>query len=269
MTWLRQALPAYSQIAMMWVKRERQSHSNSAIWMAGSIVQIFLMVAIWKAAYGTRPSVAGMGLGQVTTYVALVTFQTWLIPPFIVGFMQERVRQGVVAVDLVRPVGLLGQIAAHQVGMTLSYGLYLIVALPVAMLVGWVGAPVTPGAGVAYGLSIALGYATSVMVGMLMALAAFWLFQVGGIQMMYFFIGRFFSGGIVPLSFLPGPLQFAARAMPFQAMGFIPAGIYVGVIRGSAVLWDLLIQAGWFLCLLLLARLIWALARRSLLIQGG
>jgi ABC-2 type transport system permease protein len=77
------------------------------------------------------------------------------------------------------------------------------------------------------------------------------------------------SGALVPIVLFPVWLQGVANVLPFQAIVWTPARIYLGTIHGTeAVMW-LAIEAAWGVGLWILARLMWKVAVRKLVIQGG
>jgi ABC-2 type transport system permease protein len=77
------------------------------------------------------------------------------------------------------------------------------------------------------------------------------------------------AGTIVPLSLFPGWLEGLVLALPFRGIAYVPLSIYTGAIRGAEIWINILAQLAWAGALILLTRLIWLLARRRLVVQGG
>jgi ABC-2 type transport system permease protein len=59
------------------------------------------------------------------------------------------------------------------------------------------------------------------------------------------------------------------RLLPFASMVNTPVEVYLGVVSGPALAGALLIQVGWAIALVMLARTVLASGLRRLVIQGG
>jgi ABC-type uncharacterized transport system permease subunit len=186
---------------------------------------------------------------------------TWLI--------SRKVREGKIAQDLARPVGLILQLLAHQIGSTLVFSLIGLALLPLAMVVGVIRPPPTLEAAVLYVASVVLAVGVVTSIGLIMGFVAFWTLETGGIQAIYRFTNLFFAGGLVPLWLFPGPLRTVAELLPFQTQANIPVSIYVGRITGVDALRGLAVQLVWVVVLGLVARFVWSRALRRVVIQGG
>lgn len=237
--------------------------------LIGLLVQVFLLSVVWRSVYHDRGAVAGIDLHTQLAYTTFGSVQYWLFTPWTFSVIPARVRTGRIAVDLVRPLPFLGQVTATQAGITAGMAPFAVVALPVAVLIGGAAAPASATAGAAYVLSLVLAYGISTLFASAVGMAAFWTTEVSGFFMIYRMIGQFLSGALVPLWFMPGWLAGLAHALPFQATNYTPLAIYLGHDRGSRVVTDLLVQAGWLAVAVLLLRLVWSRALRRVISQGG
>jgi ABC-type uncharacterized transport system permease subunit len=146
---------------------------------------------------------------------------------------------------------------------------FLIVVLPLAMLVGGLQPPASPGAGVLYLGSLALAFAINTLLDLLLGLTVFWTLELEGFQTIFWFVKKFFAGALVPLWFFPPTLHAIANVLPFQAIAFVPVAIYLGKVEGPAVLTALGLQLSWIVALGALARFVWHRAVRRVVVQGG
>ena len=64
-------------------------------------------------------------------------------------------------------------------------------------------------------------------------------------------------------------LQSAAEVLPFQAMAYTPAMLYLGRLEGGELWWRLGGQLGWAVLLWVAARAAWGAASRRLTVHGG
>jgi ABC-2 type transport system permease protein len=262
-------LPAYLQIAALWPKMAFTYRVDLAFWVFSILLKIYLLKVIWTAVYAGRGVAEGVELRQVIAFITLAQLQTWVMFPRIAEYIQERVYDGKIALDLARPVPFLGQLLAHQLGSTASYLPFVLLAVPFAFVFGGFVPPASWSAGLLYLLSLALGYLVATLLGMLIGLVSFWTLQTWGAIAIYDYTNQFFTGALVPLWFFPAWLRQVADLLPFQAQAFIPISIYLGQVPARDIPAALGIQVGWVVVLFALAWAVWQRAMRRVIIQGG
>ncbi|WP_327334367.1 ABC transporter permease [Streptomyces anulatus] len=233
------------------------------------LLQIWLLTVVWKALYDGREEVDGLGLTAMTAYATLTTLQYQLVSPWRSSPIDQRVREGKVAVDLLRPVGFPGQMLSGQLGWASAAVPVLLVALPFALLIGAGRAPASAAAGFAYPVALIGALLVNQLLGLLLGMISFWTLEVSGALMAYRFVAQFFSGALVPLWFMPGPVRTAAEWLPFQATSYTPAAIYLGQVEGLGIAAALGVQLAWIGALGALAAFVWSRARRRVMSQGG
>jgi ABC-2 type transport system permease protein len=262
--------PAYRKLAGLQLKTTLAYRSSLLGGLVVVLLRIALLNAVWTAAYSGRPSVDGVELPDLLTFISLANLQLVLMQPMLVWYIQRRIHEGKIALDLVRPVPLLGQLFAQQVGATVGLVPFVALGVPFAMLLGNLALPATPAAAVAYLVSLALAYLISMLIGLLMGLVAFWTVQSLGVGVIYEFAAQFFGGALIPLMFFPPLLLGIARVLPFQAQVTIPASIYTGAISGGGDLAAAFaLQLFWVVALALIVGGVWRYARRVVTVQGG
>ncbi|MFE4539034.1 ABC transporter permease [Streptomyces scopuliridis] len=244
----------------------RTSYLSTFVMM---LLQIYLLTVVWSAFYDGREEVDGIGLGTMTAYATLATLQYNLVSPWRSSPIDQRVREGKVAVDLLRPIGFPGQMLAGQFGWISASVPVLVVALPFALLVGAGRAPESPAAAFAYPLALLGALVVNQLLGLLLGMVSFWTLEVSGALLAYRFVAQFFSGALVPLWFMPDPVRAAAELLPFQATAHTPAAVYLGQIEGPGIAAALGVQLWWIVALGGLATLVWSRARHRVLSQGG
>jgi len=239
------------------------------------LVQIFALQMVWTWVYADQTAVTGSGgAGQIPlavqlAYVTLSTVQFWALNHWGVYSLQQRVREGRVATDLARPLGLLWQATMGQVGTIAGSLPFVAVALLIAMVFGGVAAPASAAALLGYVASLLLATVISVQLSLLLDMTSFWSLEVTGIYLSFSLVSRFLSGSLVPLWFMPEWLRVLAALFPFQATTFSPVAIYLGVVQGPAMWQALGIAAGWVVILAVALRLSWRRVLNRLIVQGG
>jgi ABC-2 type transport system permease protein len=231
-------------------------------------VQIFVLRTVWSAVYDGRSEVDGISADTLLVYITISTVGSWFLPHNTGWFIQERIRSGDIALDLVRPFHVLKQVSCQAVGQGLGYASSLLVVLPMAALVGSLDPPSPPYL-MAYLVSYALAFLVSVEIGLITGMFAFWMQESNGVRIAIMIVGNVFSGAMVPLWLMPDALRFVVQLLPFQAMDFLPASIYSGQATGWDAVTPLVIQVFWIGILSGVVRWMWKLAQRKIVIHGG
>ena len=101
----------------------------------------------------------------------------------------------------------------------------------------------------------------------LVSLSAFWVIgDVRGILQLATTVMLFGTGNLVPLQMLPDGIETVARWLPFAAMLQFPGQVLLGTWSGPVLL---VVQAAWILVLHTIGRLVFRVATRRLVIDGG
>jgi ABC-2 type transport system permease protein len=262
-------LRAYWQLAMVWPQIAYAYRFNILFWMLETVMRIYILGVVWTTVYREQGGVAGLALDDLITYLTLANLQLMVTYPIVGEMIQTRVREGLIAIDLARPVPLLGQLVSQQIGATLGLMPPLLLVLPLAFLLGSLRLPSSPEAALLYLASTALAYAILVEIALLLGLLAFWTVETWAFNGIYQFVNQFFAGALVPLILFPDWLRLVANMLPFQTQAHVPLSIYVGQLTGAAALQGLLLQAFWVVALAALAQLLWKRAEQKIVVQGG
>ena len=263
-------LPAYLQIVRGRIKTAATYRQNIFFLVAICVVQIFVLRKVWTALYQGHRVVDGMTLHTLLVYLTLANLQNWVLADSTVSrYMYDRIREGQVAFDLVRPTGFVPQMFAHLVGSTCSTMLFALVALPFVALAGTLGMPHSADAFLLYVVSLVFGYGITLLLTLLLGMIAFWTMEISGLTMLYFLVNQFFAGALVPISIFPGPLRILAEILPFQTTTYSPVAIYVGRLRGEQAFQAIAVQLLWLALLCLAARVVWRRALHRVVVQGG
>jgi ABC-2 type transport system permease protein len=263
--------PAYRQIVRGRVQMALTYRQNSFFLLALVVVQIFVLRKVWTALYANGHSTNLLGLHALVVYLSIVNLQNWVLQdPSVSFYMYERIREGVVAFDLVRPTGFVPQMFAHLVGSTFAALLFVLPAVPIVFFAGSLGTPASLAAGLLYIVSVTAGAVIAMLLTLMLGMIAFWTMETHGITMLYILVNSFFGGALVPLTLFPHPLEILARSLPFQATLYTPVGIYVGQISsGRDAAGAIGVQFGWVLVLSMASLAMWKRALHRVVVQGG
>ncbi|RPF40799.1 ABC-2 type transport system permease protein [Streptomyces sp. Ag109_G2-6] len=234
----------------------------------------FIVAYTYIALWDERPHLGGYDQAQALTFVWVS--QALLAAASLIGGgfqeeLQERIRTGDVAVDLYRPADLQAWWLATDLGRAgfqlLGRGLLPLAAGACAFTLAL---PSDPLRWLLFLLSVALGLVVGFGVRYLLALAAFWLLDGAGVNLMATVVTVFFSGMLLPLTVFPGGFGEVVRLLPWAAMLQVPLDVLLGTHAGSGgAVRALGFQAVWAVGLLGAGRLVQSAATRKVVVQGG
>lgn len=270
MTAAHSPIAGYLKLARLQVAITYAYRMQVAGFLVTSLLQIFLLRVVWTAVYDGRATVDGVPLPDLITFLTVGQLQLLAMQPMMVWYLERRIHEGQIGLDLVRPLPFLGQLLAQQVGATVGYLPFLILAIPFAFVLGNLGPPASPLAAAVYLASFLLGYAVAMLIGLLMGLVAFWTVRALGVAVIYRFAAQFFGGALIPLFLMPDGLRVVSEVLPFQAQAHIPLSIYTGrIVEVEAIARAIGLQLFWIGALAVLAWLGWRRARRIVTVFGG
>jgi ABC-2 type transport system permease protein len=233
------------------------------------IIYSYAYLALWAQ----RPDAGGYDATDAVTYVwigqaLLMTVAVW--GGGSTDDLAERIRTGDVAIDLYRPVGLLGWYLAADLGRAAYH--FLARGLG-PTVIGWVlfdiRLPVSGAAAVGFLVSLVLAVLTSFAIRFLVATTVFWWLDQSGVKMMSGVLAIFFSGMALPLVIFPEPWRSIALALPWASYLQTPADIWLGKREGVDLLLGLGQQVAWIAVLMLASHAVLGLATRKVVVQGG
>ncbi|MFD8416827.1 ABC transporter permease [Streptomyces sp. NPDC059650] len=234
----------------------------------------FILAYTYLALWDERPGLGGYDQAQALTFVWVS--QAMLAAAALIGGgfqeeLQERIRTGDIAVDLYRPADLQLWWLAADLGRA-AFQLVARGAVPLAAgaLAFELALPADPLRWLLFLVSVLLGLVVSFALRYLLGLAAFWLMDGSGVNLMATVASVFFSGMLLPLTVFPGGFGELVRVLPWSAVLQVPMDVLLGRDAGAAgVARALAFQAGWVVVLLGLGRLVQSAATRKVVVQGG
>ncbi|GAB3040157.1 ABC transporter permease [Nocardioides flavus (ex Wang et al. 2016)] len=233
------------------------------------IIYSFAYLALWDA----NPTAGGYDAQDAVTYVwlgqaLLMTIALW--GGGATDDLAERIRTGDVAIDLYRPVGIVGWYLASDLGRA-AYHLLTRGVGPtlIGLVVFDIALPRSSVHALAFAASLVLAVVVSFAIRFLVASTAFWLLDQSGVKVMSGAFAIFFSGMMLPLVLFPGWLGTLARALPWASYVQVPADIWLGTHSGTGLLAALGFQVAWAVVLLAVCQGVLRVATRKVVVQGG
>jgi ABC-2 type transport system permease protein len=233
------------------------------------VIIAYTYLALWEA----RPDLGGYGVAQALTFAwvaqALIA-PVGLFGGFIIDDLSERVRTGAAAIDLHRPVSLLGLRLAEDLGRAayhlLARGLPPTIAGAVLFDLAW---PDRIGTWIAAMVAIVLAVVVGFGLRYLLGLLAYWIIDVQGPAWVLVIMQLFFSGMMLPLVVFPDWLRAVADVLPFRCLVQIPIDVLLSEDTGTEVAPLIGVQLLWVAVLLGAGAALTRFAVRKVVVQGG
>jgi ABC-2 type transport system permease protein len=229
-------------------------------------LRYYMLLAVAVSAGG---SVAGYDAPKLATFVWASQGVMAVIAMGWTSEHAERIRSGDVVVDLLRPVDPVWHQLAVDVGRA-GFDLLTRFTLPLAAGVLFFDL-YEPRHLVTYPqfvLSVALAVVVSFACRFVVSCATYWLLDIRGPAILWMLLSGLLSGLYFPLRLLPEPwVSVVTYGTPFPALIQTPLDI---LVERTEHPWRmLLVQAGWAVAILALARHVQRRAERKLVVQGG
>ncbi len=220
------------------------------------VTQIFLWTAIFAAA-GTD-QIVGYSLNNFVAYYLLTMVSRALSSmPGLASGIARQIRDGEIKKFLIQPIDMIGFLLLGRMAHKLVY--YAVALGPFALVFflcrsyfpGWP----EPRVMAAYICSLAMAFLLGFFLEATIGMISFWILEVSSLLFVYMLFNFFFSGHMFPLDMLPAPWSTLVQMTPFQYLAYFPAAVFLGKIRGEALVLGLCVQLFWVLLFLGVSRL--------------
>jgi ABC-2 type transport system permease protein len=261
-------LEPYIEFAKKAFARESTYRLEVLTEVGSLVLRVYLLRSLWTALYSQNAIPLNLPLHSMITYATVALLMSLILEVDGTRLIREKLREGTIATDLMKPISLPFYFFADGVGQTLLHAVLVIPSLLFALLLVHIDVP--PAATLAvFAIAFLLGYCVNFFINFLMNSVAFWTLETFAIQLIVRWVSDLLSGQIIPLTFFPGIFGTIVFALPFAAVYSTPLLIYVGVITPAQ--WPLALgaQALWLLLFSGLSAIVWHAAERRVVIQGG
>ena len=236
-----------------------------------SLSTVFLlltMLYLWRTILASGAQ-AGFSWPQMKAYL-LVAFVANTVVSMSTDYrMASRIRDGMVAIDLTRPISYqLARLAEASGCAVFEYGTSILFVLVAMLVFGGVALPGGLHASL-FVVSLFLVLPLKFTIVYSTTLLCFWTQNYMGINWARTAITNLMSGALIPLAFFPGWLRTLGEVLPFQGLAYTPAMLFLDRFSDRDALLAVTVQLGWAMGLWLLASLAWRKASRRLTVQGG
>ncbi len=258
----------YVEFARKALDREATYRFEVVTSIGSLLVRVYLLRSVWTALYKQNAAPAGMSLHAIITYSTVALLMSLILEVDGTRLIRDKVREGTIATDLMKPIDLPLYFFSEGVGQTAFHAITILPSLLLALLLVHVDVP-SAGTFFVFVVSFVLGYFVNFALNFLMNAVAFWTLETFAIQLMVRWASDLLSGQILPLAFFPGVLGWIVERLPFAAIYSTPLRIYIGDLPPAEWLPALGVQALWLALFGALSYVVWRAASRRVVVQGG
>lgn len=243
------------------------------VWVLATTMP-FISLVMWRAVSegGLVTSTAGRAWGQAdfTTYFLSVFIVRQLISAWAAWEMNFEVRQGTLAMRLLRP---MHPILSYAMSNLAALPMRIVVAMPVVVLLLLNGAakdlPRDPLLWLVWCASLLGGWLVTFLAQV--AIGSLSLFMESSVKIMDLWLALFFvfSGYLYPLEFFPPAVRAVADWLPFRSQIAVPVEIMVGRHELYPALQLLARQWMWVFALGVLGLSLWNAGLKRFQAYGG
>jgi len=248
---------------------------NFFVFVFGNLLKTFVVYYLWKAVFynSTTSTLSGFTLEDMIIYIFISGITAATISCNTDGVIGQEVRQGSIAINLIRPINYEIRMLFDSLGAFVYQFTFVAVpiwlALVISRYVHTKSLPPSLGTILIYLLSLMLGFITLFLFNFCFGLLAFHVTGMWGLSNLKRAIISFVSGELIPIAFFPLWFQKCLSLLPFSSMNYIPVMIYLKKLTGAGLVQALSVQIFWVFALFLVSKWMWSRAIKQLTILGG
>ncbi len=263
-----QVLEPYVEFARKAFAREATYRVEVFTNLGSLVLRVYLLRQLWVALYSQNATPAAIPLHAMLTYATVALLMSLVLEIDGTRAIREKVREGTIATDLMKPIVLPFYFFSDGVGQTLFHALLIVPAIFLSLFLVHIDVP-GPATLAAFALSFLAGYAVNFCLNFLMNVVAFWTLETFAVQLMIRWASDLLGGQIIPLAFFPGLLGTIVERLPFASIYSTPLRIYIGDLPPAQWPAAIAVQFGWLALFALFGAIVWRAAQTRVVSQGG
>ena len=234
-------------------------------------LMMYCFYALWSVLFDQGMGYVGATKLQVLVYgvygAAVTTFVT---RDGCQTYIRERIRQGTMDADILKPLGLqthmLMRDAAQKISKLVQFTLPTLILFILITRLFFL--PTLLNAAL-FLLSVALAYGVLFSINYLFGMLCFYTLSVENISFCYTAVVSFFAGQLVPLWMFPEWAQGIVNVLPFRCIYDVPMSIFIGRMATAEAARAIALQIVWVAILWGCGSLAWRRVRSHVISQGG
>lgn len=238
--------------------------------LGSNLIMMMATVFLWKTAFNGINNVSGVNESQMVTYAILSSILSSIFSFEVEANLNNNIREGNIAIDLLKPINLIGKYFAQDIGGFITNLVNKLLPLIIIVLLF---IKILPPINFIYLLlfifSVILCYLLLWSMDAIFGIMTFWLMDIGNLVGIKNAFIRLLSGSVIPIWFFPDWIQNILSFLPFQYTYQTCLSIYIGKLSVIQAVEAICIQGIWVILLIAIVHLLWNKARKSVQVQGG
>ena len=252
------------------VQAQFQYRAATYMYLLGMVAEPVIYLVVWSTiADESGGTVGGLTAGEFAAYYIVWTLVRTMNIVFTPYGWEERIREGELSGQLLRPIHPIHYDIAGFAGGKIPWLLYYV---PIAVVLSLVFHPtfdVRPLEVVVFAIAIWGAYLIRTFNQSALGLITFWTTRVGALFQLYIVLELLLSGRLVPLTLFPDWVQTVAWFLPFRWTFYFPIETLVGDLSNAELLGGLVMQVFWTLVGIGVFSLVWRYAIRRYTAVGN
>lgn len=229
----------------------------------GSILVIYINILLWKSLYKENTEM----IQYMIRYTIMSNIIAMIYTPGISDSIGGKVSTGAFVIDLLRPINIFAMSWQTELAKTVSK--FIVQGLPVAiifipMLYHGVYSNI-----LLVLLALILGHILLVLIYALIGFLAFAIIEIWPLKLLIEDTIRLFAGSFLPIAILPGFLKSIATVLPFRFLYSFPLELLFAKVQGQSILTNYLVLLAWICVFIVLNFIVYRMALRKAVVQGG
>jgi ABC-2 type transport system permease protein len=266
----RSMVALYLATMRMAVQEQFQYRTANYFYMLGMVAEPVIYLVVWTTiAEQQGGTVQGLSVGYFAAYYIVWTLVRNMNIVFGAPYWEQRIREGELNRDLLRPILPLHYDIAYFAGWKV---VVIVLWIPLALALSLLFDPtLSPNAQqiAAFAVAIWGAYLIRTMFQESLGMLCFWTTRGAAVFDLWMAAELLLSGRLVPMPLMPDWVQEVARFLPFQWAFYFPIETLVGDLSGTELLRGLAAQLLWILIGLAIFRVAWRFAIRRYSAVGG
>lgn len=247
--------------------------ANVLFFMFGDLLMLAVTYYLWKAIYesSNESILNGFGFNEMIIYIFISFITSVMISVDISHDISREVKDGSIAINLVRPLNYEKRMLFQGLGSILyNFIVIFIITFSITTILyykffGYVSIVRI----LLYFFSVIIGIFINFYFSYIFGLVAFKITNMWGLSQIMQAIVNLLSGMLIPIEFFPEWAQAIINLLPFSSSIYTPTMIYLGKITGADIIIALGLQIFWVIVLMIISKIMWKALIKNLTILGG
>ncbi len=243
---------------------------DNTLSIVNRIIEVSVMIFIWKAIYGNSGTINGMSLSNLIIYYALAYSLGHIMTWGINEYMSDSIKKGIINMELLYPIDYmryffcykLGNIFRQLIAISIPTFIILILLFKINLSFHLINI-------LFFLLITILSTIIVFFIEFIFGLMAFYTTSGWGLQVLKKSLVTILSGQIAPIVFFPNFIVKIINILPFADLIYSPITTLLNMNSTNDIWIILLRQFIWIIILYVASKLIYKKAIKNVTIYGG